>query len=364
MNTNARRRLEESESDGQNNQVSFPYWAAAFRLFFLDLPLLILFVLWIAALLLNRVHDEYLYPQLQLMKFGSANGRDVSDKTYYDRTCDGSDSTISISAKEQHKLIVIGGHSDDWMHIDEMNQTQTSTPTTTNQAVEHMLTHGVSVYPNLLSNETIRLLRAFVVEQNAVQTRKDEDLQWNILEKEHRSTWPIDMHSHPKLLHTFWKELATHNPQFLPALEAIVGRDPAVLEFSVIVASYGARDQQEHQDVVFAAGAAAYARTFFASYSLLIPLQDTTAAMGATQVCPGTHVCGDGGQQRCRREGHAITVSDITGDGVWKRGWGKSVAFLERYHHHYEPVLFYYAILTFLPLSYTILFHGISVTKF
>jgi ectoine hydroxylase-related dioxygenase (phytanoyl-CoA dioxygenase family) len=131
------------------------------------------------------------------------------------------------------------------------------------------------------------------------------------------------MHSEPDLLHVFWSDLATQNPQFVPPLEAIVGHDPAVLEFSVIVVRYGARNQRDHQDVTFSGSAALYSRTFFPSYSLIIPLQDTTSSMGATQVCPGTHVCADSGEQRCSREGNAISVADITGDGIWKKGGGR-----------------------------------------
>ena len=32
-------------------------------------------------------------------------------------------------------------------------------------------------------------------------------------------------------------------------------------------------------------------RTFADMYSIFIPLQDTTAAMGATDACPGEYVC-------------------------------------------------------------------------
>jgi hypothetical protein len=43
--------------------------------------------------------------------------------------------------------------------------------------------------------------------------------------------------------------------------------------------------------VVSSGSAAKYARHFIPSYSLFVPLQNTTAEMGATGVCPGTHMC-------------------------------------------------------------------------
>lgn len=48
---------------------------------------------------------------------------------------------------------------------------------------------------------------------------------------------------------------------------------------------------QPRWSVTAGGSAAKYARHFVPSYSLFIPLQNTTAEMGATGVCPGTHMC-------------------------------------------------------------------------
>ena len=62
-----------------------------------------------------------------------------------------------------------------------------------------------------------------------------------------------------------------------------------------------------------------YSRSFVSSYSLFIPLQDTTAAMGATETCPGTQVCHEGGADSfCADLGFQVSGEH----GVWKRGYG------------------------------------------
>ena len=55
------------------------------------------------------------------------------------------------------------------------------------------------------------------------------------------------------------------------------------------------------------------------SHSLFIALQDTSAAMGATSFCPGTHYCAnDGMSQVCQEYGFAI--SEASPHKVWHSG--------------------------------------------
>ena len=62
-----------------------------------------------------------------------------------------------------------------------------------------------------------------------------------------------------------------------------------------------------------------YSRSFVTSYSLFITLQDTTAAMGATETCPGTQVCHEGGADTfCADLGLQVSGKH----GVWRRGYG------------------------------------------
>lgn len=62
-----------------------------------------------------------------------------------------------------------------------------------------------------------------------------------------------------------------------------------------------------------------HSRSFVPSYSLFIPLQDTTAAMGATETCPGTQVCHEGGADSFCAD---LGVQASGKHGVWKRGYG------------------------------------------
>ena len=54
---------------------------------------------------------------------------------------------------------------------------------------------------------------------------------------------------------------------------------------------------------------------------MLSPLQDTTYDMGATHVCPGTHLCSEGCEESCPPKNLAMSGRH----GVWKTGWGALV---------------------------------------
>jgi hypothetical protein len=251
----------------------------------LDFPLMLLFAAYVGSALLHRIHDDYLLPQILLMKFRE-DDRDYTDTTYYHRICRDED----ITAKSIDELLIPRN-------------------ATTQDAVAHMMTHGASMYRSLLSPETSWALRGYIDEQN----RKQEG--WYVIENKNRYSWGMDMDMHPAL-RNYWKELAA-NKQFVKALEAIVGPDPAIIEFTAITSSYGAVDQFDHQDVIPPASATKFARTFVPSYSLFIPLQHTSASMGATQVCPGTHLCSKGSEKACPPRNLAMS-----GDTIWRQGWG------------------------------------------
>lgn len=258
----------------------------------LDVPLLVLFVLLMTTVVLHRLHDDYFYPLLKLMDWEGLD-RDYLETTYYHRYCTGEDFT----AKTVQELVITDNY-------------------TTKDAATHMLTHGVSVYPNLLTNETATTLREWIVQENGIQQG------WDVIENTNRWSWGIDMTMHPSL-QTFWEELST-NDKLLSGLEAIVGPNPAIIEFTAITSAYGAADQHLHADVVPPGSAAKYARSFIPSYSLFVPLQDTTYEMGATHVCPGSHLCSGGVSKHCTER--TVAMSGPKGQGgVWNMGWGALV---------------------------------------
>lgn len=190
-----------------------------FFLFWIHIILLALFVSYLTAVNLQKITVDYLYPQLKLMRWLS-EGRDFDELTYYHRNCDASD----ISASSIQDLVI-------------------STNMTTQEATQHMLRHGASMYPNLLTAETAAALREYIDKEN----RKQEG--WYVIQNENRYSWGIDMNMHPAF-QTYWKELAS-NRQLTKALESIVGPDPAIIEFTAITSAYGAVDQHDHQDVVY-----------------------------------------------------------------------------------------------------------------
>lgn len=278
--------LKPKETSQKGRQSGFlSLIATLLRSVVLDAPLMLLFSLYIAVTVLHKIHDEYLGPQVQLMRF-IEDGRDFTDTTYYHRHCDGYD----VSATSVDDLLI---HSNASSH----------------DAMIHMLKHGVSLYPNLLTPETSWELREFIDRENKLQKG------WFVIENEHRYSWGIDVNQHPSI-QKYWKELS-ENEHFVKSLEAIVGPDPAIIEFTAITSAYGAKDQHDHQDVIPPASGTKFARTFVPSYSLFIPLQDTSYDMGATHVCPGTHLCSSGCEEHCKD--HNLAMS---GDDVWPQGWG------------------------------------------
>jgi hypothetical protein len=223
------------------------------RMMTLDLLLATTFALFVLSVVVHQLHDRFLFPQLQLMLFQRDN-RQLTDTTYYHRHCTEDDFTTDS-------------------HLDLIIQNNF----TTEDSVRHMLTHGASIYPNLLSNDTAFELREWISRENKVREG------WNVIENKNRYSWGIDMNMNPTL-QQFWKELAS-NENFLNGLQAIVGADPAIIEFTAITSSYGAQDQFLHADVVPSGSAVKFSRSFVPSYSLFVPLQDTTYEMGATRKC-------------------------------------------------------------------------------
>lgn len=276
-----------------NEEIGRSSWAARslghlVRTLLCDLPLLVVFTLYVGTVLLHKIHDEYMLPQLRLMRF-IPDARDFTDTTYYHRRCDPDD----VTATSVNDLVVPKNAS-------------------TEDSMNHMLKHGVSVYPDLVSTETAWELRNFIAEENP----KHEG--WYVIQNAHRYSWGIDVNMHPSL-RKFWKELGS-NKRLVNALTAIVGPDPAIIEFTAITAAYGAKDQHDHQDVVPPGSGAKFARTFVPSYSLFITLQDTSYDMGATHVCPGSHLCSENCEEYC--PDHNLAMS---GDDVWPQGWGALV---------------------------------------
>lgn len=259
----------------------------AARFVFVELPLVILFVLGLMSYMTCYIYDEYLDPQFDLMIYTDENR--TRDRTFYHRTCSPSEIT-TLNAED----LYIQDHY------------------TTDDAVEHMLTHGMSVYRNILKQETAADLRKWVLERNKSLQKKDEI---DVISNTNRWSFYIGANDHPSVTKAI-QEVATH-PVFRPALEKIVGVNPAIIEMTAITSAFGAEDQFWHHDIIAEGSPAKYGQSFIPSYSLFMALQDTTAAMGATEVCPGTYMCSNSDAEWTCGE-HGFQVSGPS--DKWRQG--------------------------------------------
>jgi len=178
------------------------------RILLLDVPLILAFGLYLTTDVLKVFHDEYLIPQLELIKFSIPR-----DMTYYYRTCTEDD----VSTSETADLII----------------TEDMTPA---EAVDNVMTHGGSVYPDLVSPETAKELREYILEANKVTQTFD-----HIISPGGRHTWGLRVDQHPSVPKAL-REIFS-NPKFRESVFTITGEDPAVIEMNHITTLYGAQSQ-------------------------------------------------------------------------------------------------------------------------
>jgi hypothetical protein len=216
---------------------------ATIRFVLVEFPLVLLFALGVSSFLFSHVYDKYWDPQFDLMTYTDENR--TADLTYYHRQCTPDD----ISTQNLEDLYIY----EDF---------------TTQEKVEHILTHGMSVYQNILSDETATNLRSWILERNKALNTKDEI---DVISNENRWSFYIGANDDP-LVSKALNEVATHEV-FRPALEKIVGRNPAIIEMTAITSGYGAADQFWHHDIMPEGSPAKVARSFIPSYSLFMTLQ-------------------------------------------------------------------------------------------
>lgn len=270
------------------------------RMIVLDLPFVSTLLLFVCAYCGKHTYTTYIEPTMDALTWNEK--RMSSEYTHYSRKCDISD----ISTLNPDDFII---------------DPNTQTP---EEAAGITYKHGMSIFPNILTPETAAKMREYVIQKN--EALNDDDAI-PLISQEHRWSFPIGGADDPSIPPVL-REIATH-PMLQSSLKLLMGEDPAMVEFTAITSAYGAGDQHWHADNDFTGSQMHYARSFVSMYSLFIPLQDTTTAMGATSACPGTHLCGD-------EEGLAdlcdelnFQVSDSRGrlaesqeDHVWKSGDG------------------------------------------
>lgn len=267
---------------------------------FLDLPLLITCMFFMASYCSQSIYHTYYVPIMASLKW--TDERRSVEYTNYMRVCDKSD----ISTLNPDDFII------------DPNST------TAEEAMEITNKHGMSIFPNLLTPETAATMREYVLRRNRALT--EDDAIW-LISNNQRWSFPIGADDDPSVPPVL-QEIAT-NEHFQKAIEALMGEDPAMVEFTAITSAYGAADQHWHADNDYTGSQMHYGRSFVPMYSLFVPLQDTTAQMGATSACPGTHLCGVEGSLSEICEELNFQVTDTRGrlakdekDHVWKAGDG------------------------------------------
>lgn len=258
----------------------------------LHIVLCSLFLLWVLLIVLHQLHDTYGISQLRLMNFDAH--RMAREVTYYRRRCDERDITATDAT--------------------QLTLDYNATP---KEALQHNARHGVSIFPQVIQEDTAAALRDYILSQQ----NKTQDHIY-VISPTRRFSGNLLFTQHDSIVQAV-QQVATHSV-LRPALEAIVGDDnPAVIELSYIVSLFGAKAQMWHADTDEDASAMKYARSFAPSYSLFIPLQDTTGAMGATELCPGSHVC-HFNFPYCTTTRGSLRMSDRkeTEQRIWPRGYG------------------------------------------
>jgi hypothetical protein len=160
---------------------------------------------------------------------------------------------------------------------------------------DHMMKNGVGMFHQLASWNTTENLPNYLLQHNEHVSEGD------IIEvepNEYQVTYALDPAKDPAM-EDFLSELTSHE-LLKSTLQFLTGDDdPAITE--------GAQPQTWHHDgITEYSSAVQFAHTYSHIYILFVALQDTTAAMGGTKVCPGMHYCGVNQWSVCEQHGFTL----------------------------------------------------------
>lgn len=244
----------------QNRRVLL---APVFRILVLDVPLLFTLGIYCFLMWVDHVKENHLIPQLDAVEW--TEERASQESTYYNRHC----SELDLSTT----------------NVEDLFLSDTATP---QDAYDHQLRHGFTVFPNVLSEETATVLRNHIVSKNSELTDAEKNI---VIEEKYRYSFNLGI-DEPSVSKAAME--VTNNIHLKAAVEKIMGKNPSLIELTAITSTKNAAAQHWHNDVIGETSALQYARAFSPAYSMFIVLQNTTKSMGATSVCPGTHMCSGG----------------------------------------------------------------------
>ena len=275
----------------------------------LHLALFLAFLFLATTYVLGNFHDNYFVP---IVRRAERTDEDLQDEvTYYNRPCSALD--LTATRDDANTLYVDSSLYTTW---DERVRAA-------EESVDKLMLHGGVMLSDVLSTETIRELRNYVVEKN--EEVRGTAAAFPMSQKKGRVSFGFEVEEDPSVSKAL-KEIHDH-PLFPLIIKQVLGdKNPALSEITAITASFGANDQAWHPDTKADGNAVMYGRTFSHSYSLFIPLQNTTFDMGPTDLCPGTHMCADEDlAELCSvyKIGlHELRPREETRLPVWKEGDG------------------------------------------
>jgi len=191
------------------------------------------------------------------------------------------------------------------------------------QGADIMMQHGFTVIPHVVQPQNARTLRNYIDQKSKNLTQ--EEKIW-LVKGKNRYSFNLGTEA-PGMVEVL-QDLYQHE-LLSDTLQSILGPDPALIEMTVITASYGAEDQWYHDDATPDGSPSRYAHAFGPALSLFVNLQDLTTKQGITSACPGTHFCSAGDLVKaCNEKG--FQLADENGRlGIGKHNHA-SVQFLKR----------------------------------
>ena len=268
-------RHKSSSLHGASTPVQFPArLGAVMKVLLLDVPLATLFFLFFGT---NALHLNYKvwFPRMAQNQWTEARAAKTG-QTYHRKETICEASSV-ITAKDYEELLIPAAPSND---------------ASTQDGAKIIREHGAGLLSKILSNEAdMEAFREFSLQKNLRLGNDDKgsvDVV-GVIENRHRWSFAFEVNEHPSIGRLLI-EIGKHK-ELKACLEDLPGPNPSIIELSTITAEHGAKAQGWHFDTSGKGDSIKYANTFSDLYSLLIPVQTTTAEKGATAVCPGTHYC-------------------------------------------------------------------------
>ena len=230
---------------------------------------------------LRKSYERHNFPEENDMGFSPSLDNEI---TYYNRQCFGSQ---DISTQSNDDLMVPA-----WTDV---NGTRTMS---TSKFQEHVqdtaMTHGALLIPRVLSKNIAQRLRDYL--ETKYHSISLLDVPWSANFWSEMDRLSLGLTMEPKtnpedeILIEALQEVG-NNEVVKASLEALLGPNPAIVEISTLTTMHKAKTQGIHTDSDYFGSSLLYSRSFLHSYTMFMALQDTTPKMGATTVCPGTHMC-------------------------------------------------------------------------